>query len=83
MSFLELSNVECDVIWDALQDYGKIEWQRTLVDFAKAPNVAYQEVLNTINLALRGGGKVKGLIMTESNLVVDRWKVKPQMRFIS
>ena len=34
------------VIWDALSDYGRIEWQRTLLDLEKALDVAYQDVPN-------------------------------------
>ena len=34
------------IIWNALQDYGKIEWQWTLSDLEKAMDVAYQDVLN-------------------------------------
>ena len=34
------------VIWDALEDYGKIEWKHTLRDSEEAPDVAYQDVLN-------------------------------------
>ena len=71
MPFPKLSNGECDVIWDALHDYGKIEWQRTLADFKKAPNVAYQEVLNKFNSALRSGGGSKALFLTQSNLVIS------------
>lgn len=31
------------VIWGALLDYGRIEWQKTLKDIDRAPNVAYDE----------------------------------------
>ena len=33
------------IIWDALQDYGRIEWKRMLKDLEKAPDVAYQDIL--------------------------------------
>ena len=42
------------VIWDALQDYGRIEWQHTLLDLEKALDVADQYVLNKFDLT-RGG----------------------------
>jgi hypothetical protein len=54
------------VIWNALQDYGRIEWKWTLLDLEKAPYVANQDVLNGFHLTWG----VKGLIMTQSNLVV-------------
>ena len=66
------------VIWDALQDYGRIEWKHALKDLGKTPNVAYQDILNNFDLTWG----VKGLIVTRSNLVVT-WKDRPQMSIIS
>ena len=66
------------VVWDALQDYGRIEWKRTLLDLEKAPDIAYQDVLKEFD-SIWG---VKGLIMTRNNLVVT-WKVRPHMGIIS
>lgn len=60
------------VMWDVLQDYGRIECKRTLSDLEDAPAVAYQDFLNKFDSTLG----VKGLIMTHSNLVVT-WKVDP------
>ena len=60
------------VIWGALQDYGRIEWKLILSNLEKAPDVAYQDVLNKFDLIWG----VKGLIMTQSNLEVT-WKVRP------
>ena len=37
------------VIWDALQDYDRIEWKQTLTDLEKAPDVAYYDFLNELN----------------------------------
>ena len=54
------------VIWDALHDYGRIEWKHTLEDLEKAPDVAYQDVLNEFDETWG----VKNLIVTWSNLVV-------------
>ena len=67
----------CQVIWDALQDYGRIEWKQTLLHLEKALDVAYQDVLKEFDLTWG----VKGLIMTRSNLVVT-WKVRPHMGII-
>ena len=36
----------CQVVWDALQDYSRIEWKRILSNLEKVPDVAYQDVLN-------------------------------------
>ena len=66
------------VIWDTLQDYGRIEWKQTLSYLTKAPDVAYQDV-NEFD-SIQGG--VKGLIVTRTNLVV-MWKVGPKMAIIS
>jgi hypothetical protein len=41
------------VIWDALKYYGRIEWQQTLMDLEKAPDVAYKDVLNKFNSTWR------------------------------
>ena len=38
-----------EVIWDTLQDYGRIEWKRTLNFLEEVPDVAYQDVLNEFN----------------------------------
>ena len=54
------------VIWDALQDYGRIEWKQTFSDLEKALGVAYHDVLSEFD-SIWG---VKGLIVTRSNLVV-------------
>jgi hypothetical protein len=66
------------VIWDALQNYDRIEWKQTLTELEKAPNMAYQDVLNEFDSTW----VVKGLIMTYNNVVV-MWKVSPHMGFIS
>ena len=60
------------VIWDTLEDYGRIEWQQSLSDLEKASDIACQDVLNKFD-AIWG---VKGLIVTCSNFVVT-WKVRP------
>ena len=57
------------VIWEALQGYSRIKWQRTLADLEKAPDVAYQDVLNKFDSTLGGG-------VTGSNLVVT-WDWTP------
>ena len=54
------------VIWDALQDYDRVEWKWILMDVEEAPNVAYWDVLNKFDLT-QG---FKNLIVTRSNLVV-------------
>jgi hypothetical protein len=66
------------VIWDALQDYGRIELKWTLKNLEEAPDVACQDVLNELD---RMWG-VKNLIMTQSDLVVA-WMDRPQMSIIS
>ena len=66
------------VIWDALQYGGGIEWKHILKDLAKVPHVAYHDILNKFDSTWR----VKGLIVTWSNLVVT-WKVRLQMSTIS
>ena len=45
------------VIWDTLQDYGRIEWKQTLSYLTKAPDVAYQDV-NEFDSIQGGGSKV-------------------------
>ena len=37
------------VIWDAVHDYGRIEWNHTLEDLEKTQDMAYQDVLNECN----------------------------------
>ena len=64
-------------IWDALQDFGGIEWKRALSDLEMAPDVAYQDILNKFD----SSWGVKGLIVIWSNLVVT-WKVRLQMDII-
>ena len=66
------------VTWDASQDYGRIEWKRTLSSLEKAPDVAYQGVMNELSSTWG----VKGLVMAYSNLAVT-WKVRPQMCIVS
>ena len=60
------------VIWDALQDYGWIEWKQTLKDLEEALDVAYQDVLKDFDTTWR----VKKLIVIHSNLVVT-WMDRP------
>ena len=38
------------IIWDALQDYGRIEWKRMLRDLEKAPDVANWDILSNFDL---------------------------------
>ena len=66
------------IIWDALQDYGMIEWKRTLRDLEKALDAAYDDMLNEFQLIWR----VKNLIVTRSNLVVT-WMDRLQMSIVS
>ena len=66
------------IIWNPLQDYGRIEWKRTLRDLEKALDVAYHDILTKFDLTWG----VKGLIVTRSNLAVT-WKDRPQMNIIS
>ena len=68
----------CQVIWDALQDYGRIEWKHTLKDLQHAPDVAYQDVLNEFDSTWG----VKNLIVTWSNVIVA-WMDTLQMNIIS
>lgn len=37
------------IIWDVLQDYGRIEWKWMLEDLEEVPDVAYQYILNKFN----------------------------------
>ena len=46
-----------------MDDYGRIEWKRTLTDLGKAPDLAYYDIPNTFSLIW----EVKGLIVTWSN----------------
>ena len=72
---LQWSNEKtCRVIWDALQDYGRIVSKRTLEGLEMAPDMAYEDILNDFDSTWG----VKGFIMTRSNLVVT-CKVWPQM----
>ena len=66
------------VIWDAFQDYGTIEWKQTLKDSEEALDVAYEDILKEFN-STHG---VKNLIATRSNSTVT-WMDKPQMNIIS
>ena len=66
------------VIWNALHDYGTIEWKRTLKDLEESPEVAYQDVLKEFDSTWR----VENLIVYHSNLVVT-WMDRPQMSIIS
>ena len=65
------------VIWDALQDYGRIEWKQTLMDLEKALGVAYHDILNKFDSTWG----VKGFIVTRSNLVITQ-KDRPHMSII-
>ena len=66
------------VVWDSLLHYGRLNWQQTLHDLEKAPDVAYENVLNEFDIICC----VKGLIITRNNLSVT-WKVRPQVDIIS
>ena len=68
----------CQVIWDALQDYGRIEWKRTFNDLEEGPDVAYQDVLKEFDTTWG----VKNLIVTWNNSAVT-WMDKPQMNISS
>jgi hypothetical protein len=54
------------VMWDSLLDYGRLERRRTLHDFNKVPDVAYQHVLDDFDLVWCN----KGLIVICSNLPI-------------
>ena len=60
------------VVWDPLLAYGRFEWQHTLQDLEKTPNLAYDDVLKEFHKVWC----VKGFIVTCSNLVVT-WKFRP------
>lgn len=62
------------VVWDALLDYGYLEWQHTLKDLQKVMDVAYQDVLDKFDLIWC----VKGRIVTRRNLVAT-WRIQPRM----
>ena len=64
------------VIWDALQDYGRIEWKQTLKDLEETPDL--EDVLKEFDTTWG----VKNLVVIRSNLVVT-WMDKPQMSIIS
>jgi hypothetical protein len=59
---------------DSLLDYGRLEWQWTLTNLERRPNVAYEDVLKDFDNVWC----VKGLNVTHSNLVVT-WKARPRM----
>jgi hypothetical protein len=58
------------VVWDALLDFGRLEWQHTLKDPKKKP---WMLPIKTF-LMFYSIWCVKGLITTHSNIVVI-WKV--------
>lgn len=66
------------VLWNPFLDYGRLEWQITLKDLAKSPNVVYQynmrELIST--------WCVRGFIVTRSNLDVI-WMIKLHIRVIT
>ena len=66
------------MVWDSLLHYGRLEWQQTLCDLVKAPDVAYEDVFNEIVTSWC----IKGLIVTHSNLSVT-WKVRPHVGIVS
>ena len=53
-------------LWDSFIDYDTLEWQRTLQDLDKAPDIAYENVLSSFDK----DWCVKGLIVTHKDLVV-------------
>ena len=65
------------IIWDTLQDYGRIEGKWTPRDLEKAVDVAYHDILNNFDLIWG----VKGLIVTQSSLII-LWKDRPLMSII-
>lgn len=70
-----LGYIESTKVGDALLDYGRIEWQKTLKALEIAPHIGYN--------VPKGFGKIwcaKGHIATRSNLV-RTWKVRPLMGF--
>ena len=60
------------MMWDSLLDYGRLEWQQTLQDLEKAPDITYLDVPKKLDSVWC----VKGLIVTRSDLMVT-WKVRP------
>ena len=66
------------VVWYSFYNYGKLEWHQTLTDLEKAPDVAYEDILQELN----NGWCVKDVIVICNNLVVT-WKVRPHMGIIS
>lgn len=54
------------VVEDPMMDYGRIEWKHTIRDLAKAPDIAYDDILDNFD----SNGCVKWLIVTFSVLVV-------------
>ena len=65
------------VVWDSLLDYGRLEWQWTLMDLDIAPDVAYKDVREVSDNVWCA----KDLIVTYSNIVVT-WKARPMMGII-
>jgi hypothetical protein len=59
-------------VWNAFLDYGSIDWQKTLTDLEKAPDVAYGDVLE-------GFDKVWCVITWYP---VDPWLGKPPEWFV-
>ena len=47
----------CQVIWDTLQNYVRMAWERTLKDLEKALHVAYQDVFSEFDSMWGGGSK--------------------------
>ena len=60
-----------EVVWDSLLGYDRLEWQQTLMELEKAPNVEYEDILKDFH----NNWCVKGFIVT--------WKVRPRMGTIS
>lgn len=53
-------------MWDSLIDYGRLEWQSTLRDLGRTPDIASEDVLGEFDK----DWSIKNLIVTHSNLVV-------------
>ena len=66
------------VVWNSWLDYERIEWQWTLTNLEKAPDVTYQDVFEEFNMVWC----VKDLLVTCKNLTVIG-KIRPQMNIIS
>ena len=66
------------VVWDSLLDFGRLEWQWTLMCLEKTPNFAYDDAFKEFDNVWC----VKGLIVACSNLMVTH-KVRPLMGIIS